>query len=174
MSSKLPAHTKSLVIQQWLEGVQRDLIAANNGLSAGAVTNVVNEWRRGLGSAIIDDLRELGVTFRKVGITPAQCALGFRIAMMISKLGVKKEDDLEPFILHVYNNCIDLGISPDNVALHMKDLLEFSKTNLVPLSQISEKVVQDLFLKTQADLSYVKQHCLAISQDQCNYCKHVK
>jgi len=142
MSSKLPAHTKSLVIQQWLEGVQRDLIAANNGLSAGAVTNVVNEWRRGLGSAIIDDLRELGVTFRKVGITPAQCALGFRIAMMMAKLGVKKEDDLEPFILHVYNNCIDLGISPDNVALHMKDLLEFSKTNLVPLSQISEFIDQ--------------------------------
>jgi cell division protein FtsB len=145
MSSKLPDHTKSLVIQQWLQGVQRDLIAANNGVSAGAVTNVVNEWRRGLGSAIIDDLRELGVTFRKVGITPAQCALGFRIAMMIAKLGVKKEDDLEPFILHVYNNCIDLGISPDNVASHIKDLLEFSKNtnnNAVPLSQISDFIQQ--------------------------------
>jgi len=145
MSSKLPDHTKSLVIQQWLQGVQRDLIAANNGVSAGAVTNVVNEWRRGLGSAIIDDLRELGVTFRKVGITPAQCALGFRIAMMIAKLGVKKEDDLEPFILHVYNNCIDLGVSPDNVASHIKDLLEFSKNtnnNTVPLSQISDFIQQ--------------------------------
>ena len=144
MSSKLPDHTKSLVIQQWLQGVQRDLIAPNNGVSAGAVTNVVNEWRRGLGSAIIDDLRELGVTFRKVGITPAQCALGFRIAMMISKLGVKK-DDLEPFILHVYNNCIDLGVSPDNVASHIKDLLEFSKNtnnNAVPLSQISDFIQQ--------------------------------
>jgi predicted nucleic acid-binding Zn-ribbon protein len=145
MSSKLPDYTKSLVIQQWLQGVQRDLIAANNGVSAGAVTNVVNEWRRGLGSAIIDDLRELGVTFRKVGITPAQCALGFRIAMMIAKLGVKKEDDLEPFILHVYNNCIDLGVSPDNVASHIKDLLEFSKNtnnNAVPLSQISDFIQQ--------------------------------
>jgi predicted nucleic acid-binding Zn-ribbon protein len=146
MSSKLPDHTKSLVIQQWLQGIQRDLIAANNGVSAGAVTNVVNEWRRGLGSAIIDDLRELGVTFRKVGITPAQCALGFRIAMMIAKLGVKKEDDLEPFILHVYNSCIDIGISPDNVASHIKDLLEFSKNtnnnNAVPLSQISDFIQQ--------------------------------
>jgi predicted nucleic acid-binding Zn-ribbon protein len=145
MSSKLPDHTKSLVIQQWLQGIQRDLIAANNGVSAGAVTNVVNEWRRGLGSAIIDDLRELGVTFRKVGITPAQCAVGFRIAMMIAKLGVKKEDDLEPFILHVYNNCIDLGVSPDNVASHIKDLLEFSKNtnnNAVPLSQISDFIQQ--------------------------------
>ena len=145
MSSKLPDHTKSLVIQQWLQGVQRDLIAANNGVSAGAVTNVVNEWRRGLGSAIIDDLRELGVTFRKVGITPAQCALGFRIAMMIAKLGVKKEDDLEQFILQVYNNCIDLGISPDNVTSHIRDLLEFSKnTNnkAVLLSQISDFIQQ--------------------------------
>ncbi|MDQ3902035.1 MAG: hypothetical protein M3247_00070 [Thermoproteota archaeon] len=61
----------SLVIRQWLEGVQRDKIAGNNGLSAGAVTNMINEWRRGLGSAVIDDLRELGVIFRKAGITPA-------------------------------------------------------------------------------------------------------
>ena len=86
MYRKLPDYIKSLVIKQWLEGVQRDKIAANNGLSAGAVTNVVNEWRRGLGATVIDDLRELGVTFRKAGITPAQCALGFRTTMLISKL----------------------------------------------------------------------------------------
>jgi hypothetical protein len=69
------------------------MIAANNGLSAGAVTNVVNDFRRGLGSAVVDDLRELGVTFRKVGITPAQCALGFRVAIMIvAKLGERKNN----------------------------------------------------------------------------------
>jgi hypothetical protein len=66
------------------------MIAANNGLSAGAVTNTVNEWRGGLDSDEIDDLRKLGVTFRKVGITPAQCALGFRVAMLIGKLRVKE------------------------------------------------------------------------------------
>jgi hypothetical protein len=81
MQGKLTDHIRSLVIKQWLEGVQRDMIAANNGLSAGAVTNTVDEWRRGLDldsdtidEDIIDDLRKLGVTFRKVGITPAQCA----------------------------------------------------------------------------------------------------
>src|SRR5919198_6504732 len=111
MSGKIPNYLRSLVIRQWLEGVPRDMTAANNGLSTGAVTNIVNEWRRGLGSAVIDDLRELGVTFRKVGITPAQCALGFRVAMMIvAKLGVK-EEELESFILDVYNRCIDLGLS---------------------------------------------------------------
>ena len=43
MANIVPAFTKSLVIKQWLEGVPRDMIAANIGLSAGAVTNVVNE-----------------------------------------------------------------------------------------------------------------------------------
>ncbi|MFL6366762.1 MAG: hypothetical protein ACJ719_16360, partial [Nitrososphaeraceae archaeon] len=114
MQGKLPDHIRSLVIKQWLEGMQRDLIAANNGLSAGGVTNIVNDFRRGLGSAVVDDLRELGVTFRKVGITPAQCALGFRVAMMIvAKLGVKEEEELESFILDVYNRCIDLGLSSE-------------------------------------------------------------
>jgi hypothetical protein len=55
MATRLPDHIKSLVIKQWLEVVQRDVIAANNGLSAGAVTNVVNDFRRGLRSAVIDE-----------------------------------------------------------------------------------------------------------------------
>ena len=41
-----------------VEGVQRDMIAANNGLSAGAVTNIVNDFRRGLGSDVVDVLRK--------------------------------------------------------------------------------------------------------------------
>jgi hypothetical protein len=41
-----------------VEGVQRDMISANNGLSAGAVTNIVNDFRRGLGSDVVDVLRK--------------------------------------------------------------------------------------------------------------------
>jgi hypothetical protein len=40
-----------------VEGVQRDMIAANNGLSAGA-TNIVNDFRRGLGSDVVEALRK--------------------------------------------------------------------------------------------------------------------
>ena len=35
MPSKLPDNLKSLVIQDWLSGKQRDRIAGDNGLSAG-------------------------------------------------------------------------------------------------------------------------------------------
>jgi hypothetical protein len=71
---------KTLGIQQWLQGRLRDDIAPENSVSSGAVTNLVNEWRYTLGFAAADDLRQLAITMRKVGITAAQCAFGFRIA----------------------------------------------------------------------------------------------
>jgi hypothetical protein len=80
------------VIQQLLAGIQRDKIAIDNGLSAGAVTNTVNEWRSALGFYAADALRELGVTLKWIGITPAQSAIGFTVEMMLNRLGVKEEN----------------------------------------------------------------------------------
>jgi hypothetical protein len=76
MPARLPDNIKSLVIQQWLEGKPRNDIAAGNGLSDGAVTNMVNEWKHNLGFSLADDLRELAVTMKRVGVTASQCALG--------------------------------------------------------------------------------------------------
>jgi hypothetical protein len=149
MPTKLPNTIKSLVIQQWLEGKPRDVIAAESSLSAGAVTNLVNEWKRALGLGAADELRDLALTLKKVGITPAQCAVGFRAAMIMSKIGIK-EDDTESFIIDIYNRCKDLGISPENIADHLKDLLEFSKT-IVPLSQIPNYIKQKEYEKTKLE-----------------------
>src|SRR5919108_4157702 len=139
MPAKLPDNVKSLVIQQWLKGEQRDKIAANNGLSAGAVTNIVNNWRQYLGFASADELRDLAVTLNKIGISPAQCAVGFRVAMMMNRLGVK-EDSFESFMSDVYNRSKNLGLTPENIAFYLTDLLEFSKS--IPISEISRYIDQ--------------------------------
>src|ERR1700745_2606957 len=127
MPSKLSDNYKSLVIQEWLNGKQRDNIDIDNGLGAGSVTNIVNEWRTLLGSPTADTLRELAETLRRIGISAAQCALGFRVATLMLRIGVK-EDSFESFILDVYNRCKDMGLSPQNIAFHLADLLEFSTT----------------------------------------------
>jgi hypothetical protein len=54
---------------------------------------------------------------QKVGITAAQCALGFRAAMIMNKIGVK-EDNIEHFISDIYNRCKDIGISAENVSIY--------------------------------------------------------
>ena len=53
MPFKLPDNLRSLVIQQWIAGAQRDKIADDSGLSAGDVTNIVNEWRQALGLSVV-------------------------------------------------------------------------------------------------------------------------
>ena len=140
MPARLPDSIKSLVIQQWLEGKPRNDIAAENGLSDGAVTNIVNEWKHNLGFSLADDLRELAVTMKRVGVTASQCALGFRVAMIMLNMGVK-EDDFESYILDIYNHCKNIGLSPENIASHLKDLVELSTTNM-PFSQIPNYVKQ--------------------------------
>ena len=157
MTSKLPNNFKSLVIQEWLSGTQRDRIAAENGLSAGAVTNLVNEWSRGLGFAIADDLRELAVTMKKVGITAPQCASGFRAAMIMNKIGIK-EGEIEYFVSEVYNRCKETGLSSDDIDIYLQGLLEFSKTSgmsILPISKIAdylrEKTEEKIELENQIE-----------------------
>ena len=71
---------------------------------------------------------------KRVGITPAQCALGFRTGTLMHRIGVNKGS----FIVDVYNRCKYIGLLPENNAFHLGDLLEFSK--IVPLSNISDYV----------------------------------
>jgi hypothetical protein len=141
MPSRIPDSMKSLVIQQWLRGASRDTIAVDNGISAGAVTSIVNEWRATIESAKADELRELGTSLRRVGITPGQCAHGFRVAMIMKNLGVT-ENNFESFIVDVYNRCKDDGLCSEEFAELIKDMVEFSEANAVPLSDISEHIRQ--------------------------------
>ena len=139
MPSRLPENIKTLVIQQWLKGEQRDKIAVENGVSAGAVTDTVNQWRQALGFSSADELRDLAVTLKKIGITPAQCAEGFRVAMKVNRLGVK-EDSFESFVTDIYNRCKTLGLTPENISHYLTNLLEFS--NNIPFSKISSYIDQ--------------------------------
>jgi hypothetical protein len=139
MPAKLPDNFKSLVIQEWLKGTQRDKIAGDNGISAGAITNIVDDWRLALGFSAADELRELAVTLRKIGITPAQCAIGFRVAMMMNRLGVI-ENGFESFMNDVYNRSNNLGLTPESIASYLTNLIEFSKN--IPFSEISEFIKQ--------------------------------
>jgi len=53
------------------------------------------------------------------------------------RIGVN-EESFDSFIVDVYNRCKDIGLSPQNIAFHLADLLELSNT--VPLSKIPDYV----------------------------------
>jgi hypothetical protein len=61
MPAAIDTQVKKEVINQWLSGDSRDRIAADNGLGAGTVSNVINELKRGVEDTDYDSVRELAV-----------------------------------------------------------------------------------------------------------------
>ena len=165
MPTKHPESIKSAVIQQWLEGKPRDLIAVDTGLSSGAVTNIIDEWRQNLGIPIANDLRELAVALKKIGITANQCAAGFRIAMILIKCGVGENEFLS-FVSQIYDGCKKLDLSPEKIISHLKDLLHFSES--MSLSQISGYIEQKASEKRnlEKDIENMRKQIQTLEQEK--------
>jgi hypothetical protein len=108
MPAPIPEATKSKVIEQWSLSHSRDSIAKANKISTGAVSNIVKEYEERLGRDVLYGLREIGILLKRGGLTPAQCAIGFRIMKMFADKGVDGEA-AEHFVLDIYN-ATDLGL----------------------------------------------------------------
>ncbi|HEY7078901.1 MAG TPA: hypothetical protein VH500_04305 [Nitrososphaeraceae archaeon] len=137
MSSHYTRLLKDDVIRLWLSGKRRDTIAIENGLSTGSVSNIVHEWEAQIGNLAAYEIREFGIILRKSDLTPAQCAKGFRIANIIHDLGFA-EDDVEKFLRDIYKMCKNIGLQPDKIAFHIKDLVGL--TDKVPLNELSDYI----------------------------------
>ena len=77
---------KKQVINQWLGGNCRDKIAANNDIGAGTVSNIINEWKKGVEDSDYDSLRELTVPLKKKEIGLNELAPFVRLYNYIKKL----------------------------------------------------------------------------------------
>lgn len=136
--------TKSEVVQDWLRGLSRDTIAANHGLSAGTITNIIRHWRLGLDQTSADELREFAVSLKRLRITAPVCAEGARIVSMLTSLGIAK-NDFDLFISETYGQCIKLGLQPERIVQDLKQFLDVSDS--VPWEQILNHIEQQLARK---------------------------
>jgi hypothetical protein len=125
MPAAIPETIKSRVIIQWLQGLSRDAIARDNNISTGAVSNVVNEWTNTLGKYEADALRELAKSLKIAGLSPAQCAIGFRAMKILSEQGVEDGETAEHFISDTYKKCEKLAVTPSKIATYIEDLSNF-------------------------------------------------
>jgi hypothetical protein len=170
MPARLPDSIKPQIIQQWLRGKSRNDIAADNGISEGAVTNILNEWKLNLGTRNADELREFALILKDVGISPSQCGLGFRMASILLGMGVS-EDDFHAFILDVYNRCKNIGLSPENISSHLQDLIAFSTTNVMPLSKVTDYLNEkrEEKVKLEEEIHSLNAQISALKQEEKNY-----
>ena len=59
---------KKQVVNQWLSGDSRDRIAADISIGAGTVSNIIDDWKKGVHDSDYESIRELSVFCKKQGI----------------------------------------------------------------------------------------------------------
>ena len=137
MGTGLSQYAKSQIIGDWLSGRRRREISTRYGISTGAISNVVEEWRSRLGRSELDSLREFVLEWRRRGITAAECALGMRIITLLRNLGIK-EDQIYGFINQIYDKCRYFDISPDTIVNTARQVVGL--VNEVPIPEIPKYI----------------------------------
>jgi hypothetical protein len=148
MPAAIPETIKSRVIIQWLQGLSRDAIARGNHISTGAVSNIINEWSNTLGKYEADALRDLAKSLKIAGLSPAQCAIGFRTMKILSEQGIDRET-AEYFISDTYKKCENLGVTPSKIITYIEDLIKFS--DHVRLPEIEDYINQQTVKKIELE-----------------------
>jgi len=94
---------KKQVIKQYLSGDSRDRIAADNGIGAGTVSNIIGEWKKGVEDSDYDSVRESAVYSKKEGFGLSHIVSSIRLSNYIQKLGAN-QDQIESFIANLANS----------------------------------------------------------------------
>ena len=149
MPTAIPKITKSRVINQWFfQGLSRDAIAEDNKISGGAVTNIVDDSMDDFGRPDAESMRELAKSLRTQGITPAECASGYRVMRLLSGRGIEREK-AENFVTDILKGCENMGITASKAITHIEDLLKFS--DIVPLPHVQDYLNQRTAEKAQLE-----------------------
>jgi hypothetical protein len=131
--------TRRNVIRDWISGIPRDTIAAQNNIEAGTVTSIISNYKTGLESLDFDSIRQLAVEARQHGWNLADLASHARLYNYFTKSGTP-EDKIELFITKVSTE----DVSPENVIELVYQLYEISKVESIPFDQVPNYIKEKL------------------------------
>jgi hypothetical protein len=129
--------TKRAVIEEYLRGKSRDLIASELHVGTGTVSKIIKEFKSSLDYPNAEELRELVLWLRKLGVSASRYAEGARIASYLVELGVNDEE-FGKFVSGIYNSCKKMGIQPDKVGDLLKLLHDIPES--IPPEQFQEYI----------------------------------
>jgi hypothetical protein len=94
---------KNQVIAQYLQGVSRDRVADNNGIGTGTVSNIIEEWKKGVQDSDYDSVRDLAIHCKKEGVNLGDLMSALRIKNYIKQIDAD-EERVEQFIARCANS----------------------------------------------------------------------
>ena len=146
MPAPLDEQIRRKVIQQWFNGLPRDKIAEDNNIGAGTVSSVISNYKVGLGALDFDSIRQLSIEIRKQGLNWSDLASHYRLYNYIKNSGAA-EEKIESFIDMVHST----DISPEKVIELVNQFFNISKSESIPLDQVSRYINKKLEEKQKID-----------------------
>jgi hypothetical protein len=148
MPSAIDSKIKKHVINQWLSGESRDRIADDNGIGAGTVSNIINEWKKGVEDLDYDSLRELTVPLKKQGIGIIELAPFVRLYKYVKKLGADA-DQIESFLANCMSGANSLP--PEKIIDLTNQMFDIAKSESIPPAEVPIYIKQKLEEKQRLD-----------------------
>jgi hypothetical protein len=140
MPAPIDEQIKRKVIQEWFSGFPRDKIAAENNIGAGTASSIITNYKAAVKDLEFDYIRELAVEARQHGLNFSELALHFRLYNYFVKSGAA-EDEIETFIANVSS----IGdIPPESIIQCVNQLFNISKSESIPLDQVSSYIQQKI------------------------------
>src|SRR5215831_279025 len=141
MPPALDEDVKNRVWRLWLSGETRKNIASESEIGAGSVTNIVNEWTKGLDNLEYGAIRDLAVQLKKEGMTFADLASSCRRHNYIKKMGAN-EEEIEVLIANLLDKTKSIPI--EKTANLVNQMYDLSKSESVPLEEVPAYINQKI------------------------------
>ena len=137
----IPISIKNNVIREWLEGIPRDEIGTNNGISVGMISAIVTESRSGIDD--IDLMREMALNLRKAGSDLNSFAYTVRLKNKLNRLGVN-EDLVDSVIEKLHVHCFTKGLGISEFLSRLEYLIDLVNSIGVPIEHLDKYIFERL------------------------------
>jgi predicted RNase H-like nuclease (RuvC/YqgF family) len=103
-----------------------------------------------LGKPEADALRELAKVLNSAGLTPAQCAIGFRTKTLLREQNIDA-DAAAQLIVDIYKKCKEFEITSSKFAVSIKELIKVSDDHHIQLHKIEQYIDEKITKKKELE-----------------------
>ena len=138
-NARIGEQKRKQVIALWLFGTTRAEIQRITGISSGAVSNIIADFKKRLDGYDPEALKDLCTKLSEENITPSQSATGFRVAKRINEMGGDGEET-EAFVSSLQKECTDKNVLPSAIVPSLQVASEFSEKEGISISEIPSQL----------------------------------
>ena len=137
----IPDSIKNNVIQQCLDGILRDEIGANNGISARMISTIVNEARGQIRD--LDLMREVALNMKKTGLDLNTFAFTIRLQNKLYRLGIS-EELAESAVEKLHVHCFTKNLEISEFLSRLDYLIDLSNSIAVPIEDLDKYIFEKI------------------------------